>query len=261
MTFGSINLPIHSFSINMKKQLLILILVFPLVAHGQLAIPELWGTRIHDEAKVLSQPFIDQLELQLKTHEDSTSNQIAVLVVPSLQGEAIEDYTLRVAEKWQLGKKGNDNGVLLFIAINDRKARIEVGYGLEGVLPDAICNQIIRNELAPYFRQDNYEAGIAATVNAIIKAIGGEYKAEVVNVQRRKTRGGSFLSTLIILIIIIIISIRRNKGNRGGGGGFIAGTGMLGGWSGRSGGGGWSGGGGFSGGGGGFGGGGSSGSW
>jgi uncharacterized protein len=244
----------------MKKYFL-LFLLLPVHSFGQRAIPELWGTRIHDEAKVLSPAFMSQLEQRLKAHEDSTSNQIAVLIIPSLEGEAIEDYTLRVAEKWQLGKKGNDNGVLLFVAVNDHKVRIEVGYGLEGVLPDAICNQIIRNELAPFFRQDNYEGGIQAAVQAIVQAIGGEYQDHA-PVQKRKTRGGSFLGTIIVLIIIIVISSLRNRNNRGGG--WSSGGGWYGGgFSGRSGGGGWSGGGGggFSGGGGGFGGGGSSGSW
>lgn len=241
------------------KKILLHLLLLPITSFGQLAIPELWGTRVHDEAKVLSPGFVTQLELLLKQHEDSTSNQIAVLIVPSLQGEVIEDYTFRVAEAWKLGQQNNDNGVLLFIAVNDRKARIEVGEGLEGVLPDAISSQIIRNELAPYFRQDNYEGGVLASVKAIIGAIGGEYHAEVASHKKKKTRGGSFMGTLIILIIIIVISSIRNRGNRGGG--WSSGTGWYGGgFSGRSSGGGWSGGG-FSGGGGGFSGGGSSGSW
>lgn len=216
--------------------------------------------RVHDEAKVLSPAFVTQLEQALKAHEDSTSNQIAVLLVPSLGDEVIEEYTLRVAEAWKLGQANNDNGVLLFIAINDRKVRIEVGEGLEGPLPDAVCNQIIRNELAPYFRQDNYEGGVGAAITAIIKAIGGEYVADSEPVSKKGTRGGSFIGTLIILIIIIIVSNFRNRGGRGGG--WSSGAGWYGGgFSGRSGGGGWSGGGGFSGGGGGFSGGGSSGSW
>jgi uncharacterized protein len=260
MTFVSIKRSIAYSSTAMKKHLLILILLLPFFAFGQLAIPELWGTRVHDEAKVLSHEFTVQLEQTLKTHEDSTSNQIAVLIVPTLQGEILEEYTLKVAESWKLGKQEKDNGVLLFIAINDRKARIEVGEGLEGALPDATCSQIIRNELAPYFRQDNYEGGVNASITAIIKAIRGEYVADAEPVKKRRTRGGSFMGTLIILIIIIIISSLRNRGNRGGG--WSSGAGWYGGgWSGRSGGGGWSGGGGFSGGGGGFSGGGSSGSW
>ncbi len=231
----------------------------PLVVTAQLKVPELWGLRVHDEAHVLSAGFISRLEQRLKAHEDSTSNQIAVLIVPSLEGEILEEYTIKVADKWKLGTAGNDNGVLLFIAINDKKVRIEVGYGLEGVLPDIICNQIIRNEIAPYFRQENYEGGVDAAITSITKAIAGEYKTEVRKVEKRKSRG-SLVTTLLILLVIIIINIRNRGNRRRGGGGWVAGPGWFGGFSGR-GGGGWSGGGGFSGGGGGFGGGGSSGSW
>jgi uncharacterized protein len=247
----------------MKKLVFFILFFLPLVALSQPAIPELWGTRIHDEAHVLSPEYIQRLEQLLKAHEDSTSNQIAVLIIPTLEGYPIEEYTLKVVETWKLGKKGNDNGVLLFAAINDRRARIEVGDGLEGVLPDIICNQIIRNEMAPYFRQDNYEGGILAATTSIIKAIGGEYHDRT-PVVRKKTRGGSLVGTIVILIIIILVSI-RNRNNRGGGG-WSSGGGWFGGWGGGygGGGGGWSsggGGGGFSGGGGSFSGGGSSGSW
>lgn len=247
----------------MKKFVFLVILFATLHASAQqLPIPELWGVRVHDEAKVLSAGFVAQLEQVLKAHEDSTSNQIAILIVPSLGEEVMEDYTFRVAESWKLGDANNDNGVLLFIAINDRKARIEVGEGLEAVLPDAIASQIIRHEIAPYFRQDNYEGGVQAATTAIIQAIAGEYQATAPVVQKRRTRGGSFLTTIIVLIIIIIISNLRNRGNRGGG--WSSGAGWYGGFGGLGGGGGgWSGGGGggFSGGGGGFSGGGSSGSW
>jgi uncharacterized protein len=145
------------------------------VTVAQRDVPELWGMRVHDEAGVLSTSTVQLLEHQLKMHEDSTSNQIAILIISSLQGEAIEDYSLKVAEKWQLGQKGKDNGILLLIAIDDRKMRIEVGYGLEGVLPDAICNRIIRNEMAPNFRRGDYDAGVQTAINAIIDAIAGEY--------------------------------------------------------------------------------------
>ncbi|MBX2968886.1 MAG: TPM domain-containing protein [Cyclobacteriaceae bacterium] len=147
-------------------------------AEAQRAIPELWGVRVHDEAKILSSSKVHQLEAQLKQHEDSTSNQIAILIIPSLDGEVLEEYSLKVAEKWQLGKKGKDNGVLLFIAVNDRKMRIEVGYGLEGALPDITCNQIIRNEIAPEFRRNDFDAGVQAGIDAITSAIAGEYVAD-----------------------------------------------------------------------------------
>jgi uncharacterized protein len=145
---------------------------------AQKPVPELWSQRVHDEAKVLSASVVDQLELQLKQYEDSTSNQIAILIISSLDGDVLEDYSLRVAEKWQLGSKKNDNGVLLLIVVNDHKMRIEVGQGLEGVLTDAHSNRIIRNEMAPNFRRGDYDSGVKGAVNSMIKAIGGEYSAE-----------------------------------------------------------------------------------
>ncbi|MEQ9415585.1 MAG: TPM domain-containing protein [Cyclobacteriaceae bacterium] len=140
-------------------------------------MPELWSMHVHDDANVMSAAAVEHLESQLIAYEDSTSNQIAVLIVSSLEGDVLEEYSLRVAEKWKLGQKEKDNGALLLIAIEDRKMRIEVGYGLEGVLTDAMSNRIIRNEIAPEFRRGDYEAGVLAGVNGIISAIGGEYTA------------------------------------------------------------------------------------
>jgi len=235
-------------------------LLFSFPALAQKEIPELWGHRVHDEAKVLSQQTIDHLEQTLKIFEDSTTNQLAILIVPSLDGEVIETYSLRAAEKWKLGTKNNDNGAILVVSINDRKMRIEVGQGLEGPLPDAICNRIIRNEMAPDFRRGDYDGGINAAVIAIMQAIKGEYKA-VDQPRRRQGKGSAFLTILIILVIIIL----RSTNKRGGGGsGWSAGAGWMIGsalGSSRGWGGGGGGGGGFSGGGGSFGGGGSSGSW
>lgn len=145
---------------------------------AQKPIPELWGLHVHDEAHILSQQTIDKLETQLVAYQDSTSNEIAILIIPSLDGEPLEEYSLRVVEKWQLGKEKKDNGALLLVVVDEHKMRIETGYGLEGVLTDAVCSRIIRNEIAPYFRQNKYDEGIEAGINALILAIGGEYKAD-----------------------------------------------------------------------------------
>jgi uncharacterized protein len=145
---------------------------------AQRGIPELWGTHVHDEAHILKQTTVDDLERKLTAHQDSTSNEIGILIISSLDGDVLEDYSLRVVEKWKLGKKGKDNGVLLLIVVDEHKMRIETGYGLEGVLTDAVCSRIIRNEIAPYFRQNNYDDGVTAGINAIVKAIGGEYKVD-----------------------------------------------------------------------------------
>jgi uncharacterized protein len=153
-------------------------LLISTIAISQKQVPELWNMRVHDDAHVLNGTTIDELESRLKKYEDSTSNQIAILIVNSLDGEAIEEYSIRVAEKWQLGQKAKDNGILLLIAIDDRKMRIEVGEGLEGVVTDAVSNRIIRNEMAPAFRRGEYDAGVNSAIDAIIKAIGGEYSAD-----------------------------------------------------------------------------------
>lgn len=163
----------------MKKILLLLTVLLAAGLQAQPPVPELWGHRVHDEAHILSVTTIEQIEAELKLHEDSTTNQIAVLIIPSLNGAVLEEYTLHVAhDVWKLGQKGNDNGVLLLIAVDDRKMRIEVGYGLEGVLTDAITSRIIRNEIAPSFRDGNYDAGVLSGIHAIINAIGSEYSAE-----------------------------------------------------------------------------------
>lgn len=163
----------------MKKTFIpFLLLLLSQLSFAQRAVPELWGHRVHDDAHILSQGFVDGLEAKLKQHEDSTGNQIAVLIISSLEGDEVEDFSLRVAEAWKLGGKENDNGVLLLIVVDDRKMRIEVGTGLEGVLTDALTNQIIRNEIAPAFRDANYEGGVNAGVQAIIAGIGNEYKLD-----------------------------------------------------------------------------------
>lgn len=145
---------------------------------AQTSVPELWGQRVHDEAHVLTQETIDQLEKKLTVFEDSTSNQIAILIIPSLGGQVLEEYTLRAAEKWKLGTKSKDNGVLFLVAVDDHKMRIEVGQGLQGVLTDALCNRIIRNEVAPAFRRNDYGEGVMAAIIAITKSIKGEYRVE-----------------------------------------------------------------------------------
>jgi uncharacterized protein len=246
----------------MNIRSLFLILLIPFASLAQLAIPEHGGVWVHDEANVLSAGAKAELEAILKYERDSTSNQIAILIVQSIQGESLEEYALRVAEKWQLGQKSKDNGALFIIALNERQMRIEAGRGLEGVLTDAMSSRINRNEVAPYFRQGNYDEGVKAGVMAIIHVIKGEYKNDEPPA-RKKSRKNSPLTTLIVIIIILIVAARRNRGGRGGGGywssggGFMGPTGGFGGSSGSWG----SGGGSDFGGGGGFSGGGSSDSW
>jgi uncharacterized protein len=137
-------------------------------------VPFLAG-RVNDTANLLSAGTVAELEQLLKVHQDSTSNQVVVLTVQSLEGDDIESYAIRVAETWKLGQKGKDNGVLFIVSRDDRKVRIEVGRGLEGDLTDAICATIIRREILPQFKSGDYDQGVKAGVAAILTAIRGAY--------------------------------------------------------------------------------------
>jgi len=231
------------------------ILVILLLYSASLAQPEVpqlpnWA---NDFTSTLSPQELQQLNFRLKSFEDTTTNQLVSLMIASLDGYPLEEYAFEVAEKNKIGTKEKSNGVLLFVVKNDRKMRIEVGYGLEGVLPDALSSSIIRNEIAPYFRKNEYYAGISSGINAIIAAIGGEYKSDF----KENSRGLNALEIIILLLIIfIVLSILPKSRKLGGSGGYIyhGGSWGSGGFGGGS-------GGGFSGGGGSFGGGGSSGSW
>jgi uncharacterized protein len=246
---------------SIRPIVLFLFISISLCSTAQVKIPEHGGEWVHDEAHILTQHAKMELETILKYERDSTSNQIAVLIIPSLDGEVIEEVALRAAEAWKVGQKDKDNGVLWLIAIQERQFRIETGSGLEGVLADVTSSRIHRNIVAPYFRQQNYDEGVKAGVTAIIKTIKGEFKNDAPVVTKKKRRN-SPITTLVIIIIIIIIASRRRRGGGGGGywssgGGFMGPIGGFGGSSGS-----WGGGGGSDfGGGGGFSGGGSSDSW
>ncbi|MDZ4726049.1 MAG: TPM domain-containing protein [Leptospira sp.] len=131
--------------------------------------------RVTDETWTISESFQRQLESKLTDFEKASTNQIAILIISSLDAESIEEFSLKVAEKNKLGQKNTDNGVLLLIVKDDRKLRIEVGYGLEGVLTDVLCHRIIESEIKPHFKAGDFETGITAGIDSIIGAIGGTY--------------------------------------------------------------------------------------
>ncbi len=146
-------------------------------AMAQPAVPQLSG-RVVDQAAILSAETEREVSRILSAHEDSTSNQVVVLTIGSLEGAVLEEYSLEVARTWGLGREGRNNGVLLLIAYVDRKMRIEVGYGLEGDLPDAIARRIIDNDIRPFFRNQDFDGGVLSGVNAIVGAIEGSYEPE-----------------------------------------------------------------------------------
>jgi len=138
--------------------------------------PALTG-RVVDEAGILTPAFKTEISAQLAAHEQSTTNQIVVVTLTSLQGYDIADFANQLFRHWGIGQKGRNNGVLLIVVPNERKLRIEVGYGLEGALTDAESHSIIERAIKPPFRQGNYEQGIRAGVGAVLAAIEGEYQA------------------------------------------------------------------------------------
>jgi len=203
---------------------------------------------VTDLAGVLSPEQKQALENKLVAIDDSSSNQIAVVILPTLEGNPIEEYATKLFRTWGIGNKKTNNGILLLIAIQDKKIRIETGYGLEGALPDITCNSIIDNDIKPAFREQAYYEGIDKATDNIAKAAVGEYKVK----RERQAKGKGSNLLLFLFIVFIIVAILGKKGGGGsniGGGGFsdIA-TGMLLGsllgGGGRSGGGDWGGGGG-----------------
>lgn len=171
---------------------------------------------VNDLAQMFSPQEQAALEQKLRNFNDTSSTQIAIATVSSLDGYAPNDYAQRLAEKWGIGQKGKDNGILILIKPKTGREKgevaIAVGYGLEGVVPDAIASRIIRNEIIPAFQQGQYYAGINKAADVLIKLSGGEYSAD--QYAKKAQGGGNILFILIPIAIFILLPmfIRRKKG-------------------------------------------------
>jgi uncharacterized protein len=255
-----------------------LVIIFALACAvvGAEVIPPKPQRYFNDYAGVTSLRVQQELDRKLEAFEKSDSSQVVVAIYPRMQSDSdIADYTIRIFENWNIGQKGKNNGAALFVFIENRQMTIRTGYGLEGAIPDITAKDIIENRIKPHLRNNDYDAGLTAGVDAIIQAARGEYQGTgrtVANQQRSRGPKFGLILSLIILFLIIGSTRRRRgyvyggSGRRGWGGPIIwtgggSDWGGGGGWSGGGGGGGggWSGG--FSGGGGSTGGGGASGSW
>lgn len=181
-----------------------------------LDVPFLSG-RVNDTAGMLAPQTVAELESLLKAHEDSTSNQVVALIVPSLQGESLEDYAMKVAETWKVGQKGKSNGVILLVARDDRKVRIEVGGGLEGELPDITCGRIIRHEIVPHFREGDYDAGVRAGTIAVLSAIRGAYtpSSGVSTTGPRLKSRGIFFGIFLVVVGVFTYATVLTPGRSG----------------------------------------------
>lgn len=179
---------------------------------------------VNDFAGMLQPSERSQLEQKLRTYNDSTSTQITIVIVKTTQPYPIGDFAFQVGRKWGVGQKGKNNGLVLAWATDDRKIYLATGYGLEGAIPDAVANRIIKNILSPAFKQQQYYQGLDDATTEIIKRASGEYRAE--ESSDDGGGGGPFFFFLIVGIIILIVIISRRNGGggnryRGGGGGPI----------------------------------------
>jgi len=237
-------------------------------AGAEVAVPPL-RAHVSDLTGTLSASQLQDLDSRLSEFERGKGSQVAVLMLPSTQPETIEEYSIRVADAWKIGRARVDDGVILVVAKNDRKLRVEVGRGLEGAIPDAVAKRVVSDVIAPHFRSGDYYGGIAAGTGALMKLVEGEPLPAPPSASGTFDGGFDFLTIAVLVVAVFLFGFigvlfalaagsPRSRGWS---------TGSRGGWSGGDfggggfGGGGFGGGGGFSGGGGDFGGGGASGSW
>lgn len=221
-----------------------LAVLFALTAVGQAAeiIPPKPAGYFNDYANVVPKEKALALNEQLAQFERDTSNQIVVAVFPKMESDSdIFDYTYRIKEQWGVGQKGKNNGAVLFVFVQDRKMFIQVGYGLEGALPDITAKDITEHVIKPRFKTGDYAGGLEAGINAIIQATRGEYKGSGQTALEKRAPGPAsgcgplgFIIMLIIFLSLIRLGRRRGGwGYTGGGGPFIS-SGWGGGWSGGS---------------------------
>ncbi len=248
-----------------KSLWFLLVLLSTVTVQAAEVIPPTPKSYFNDYAQVISPAVATGLNQQLEQFERQTSIQIVVAVFPKLQSDSsIEDYTVRVAQAWGVGQKGKSNGAVLFVFTQDRKMYLQVSYGLEGALPDALAKRIIENEIKPHFRNGDFDGGLQAGVAAILRATRGEYEGSGYTATERTETPKRLIAFLFSFAVVVFLvrllsySVGGTVYTRGGR------TSIYGGWGSggfSSGGGGFSWGGGFSGGGGSFGGGGAGGSW
>jgi uncharacterized protein len=212
---------VNKHKIMFKKSIIFFLLLLASFFAVAQQLPPKSNTLVTDYTNTLSGPDQQQLERKLVSFDDSTSTQIAVVIIKSVGDYDINEYGQKLGRAWGIGQQGKNNGVLILVALTDRKVTIQTGYGSEGTLPDVLTNQIIQNDITPHFKQSDYYGGLDAATTDVIKYMKGEYKT--INKPKKNqvdddNTGGYFI--LIIIVVVILIIIFRS---RGGGGGQIYG--------------------------------------
>ena len=208
------------------------LLAIAFAAFAQVAVPTL-TTRVTDLTNTLTADQRATLEQRLAAFEARKGSQIAVLLVPTTQPEAIEQFGIRVAERWKIGRKGVDDGAILIVALKDRAVRIEVGYGLEGVLPDAIAKRIVEDDIVPRFKQGDFYGGIDAGVTRMISVVDGEPLPPPRTVQPARSLGSGGIENLLVvgfMLVFVVGGIIRAIFGRFLGSGVIGAIGGFAGW-------------------------------
>ena len=175
-----------------------------------LEVPKLQG-RVNDYARLFSQGAVQEVERRLAAFEEQESTQIVVLTIPSLSGENLEEYSIKVAEAWRIGQKKLDNGAILLIAAKERKLRIEVGRGLEGKLTDLVSSEIIRNEITPRFKNGDFDGGLKAGINAMMSAVKGEFQAQTKDLRHARKSAPPIFAMLLFLFVVVAFAGAMSK--------------------------------------------------
>ena len=202
----------------MKRFFLFLSLIFSVCVYAQTDVvpkkPSLAEGLVLDQTRTLTSEQLVSLREKLLAYDKSTSNQIAIVIISALKGNSIEDVALKIGRDWGVGQANNDNGIVILIAKDDRKMRIEVGTGLEGAVTDYISSSIIQNTLRPNFKENNYYRGLTEAVDEIIKAAEGRYTAPE---GYGKKSGIKKWHIILVIVVIWIILGAIGRGGRGGG--------------------------------------------
>jgi uncharacterized protein len=178
-----------------------------------LDLPDKPNKLVNDYTNTLSSSEQAQLESKLVAFDDSTSTQVTVVIVPNTQGDDIADYAVQLFNKWHIGQKEKNNGVMLVVAKDDHRVNITTGFGVEGVLPDIVCNHIIQNDIVPEFRNNNYFEGIDAGTTSIMKIVSGEFTGAAY-VQKHKEKPVYFPFAMFLFIVFIIFISRIGRVSR-----------------------------------------------
>ena len=189
--------------------ILFFIFLFTLSAHA-LDVPKLQG-HVNDYANMMSPSTKAELEKELNSFEQTDSTQIVILTIPSLEGNVLDEFSIKAAESWKIGQKGKDNGIIITVAKQEKKIRVEVGRGLEGVLTDLAAGRIVDLVIKPKFKRGDFDGGFVAGVHSLIDATRGEFKADKNHLPKKKNGTHSFLTILIfgVIVLLFIGSISR----------------------------------------------------